>query len=719
MKNHWIKTGISAAAVTLALAAGTALVPGRAAASDKPYERIHAPKLRDIVVPPVRRVTLDNGLQVFILEDHDLPLFRMSLTMKAGSAFNPSDKLGLAEVTAEVLRSGGSEALPGDRMDEVLESMGGSIEVSAGALETSLDVDVLVEDTEKALHMVQDLLQHPAYPQDKIDLSLTQLRSGIARRNDDPESIAAREANKILYGPDHPFAAQIEYKDVANIKREDLVAFHQKYIHPGDAYLAVWGDFKTDEILDRLRNLLGVWPKVDVQYPPIPEVPATTASVNLIDKESVNQSNIVIGHRGTTAKDPDYFALSVMNEILGGSFGSRLFNEVRSRQGLSYHVSSDLGAGLEYPGMFEVDCGTKSETTVKAIRSCIEEVRKMQTQPVTSEELQRAKDGILNSFVFNFTHKGAIVNRQVMYARHGYPTDFLEQYARGIEKVSIVDVQRAAAKYLHPEQLAITVVGKPADFGEKLDALGTVHAVDITIPEPPVVDVAPAPTPETLARGKQILADAAKASGGVEALQKVTNLTEESNVTLSMMGQSLPAKATRYVQYPGNVRFELNVMGQKMVQVFNDKANLGFEQAPQGGKDFDSAELEEARADFARDRILYLRDFASYKPQWLAEADVNGAKTDVVLMSPPGRKTFKICVDQKTHMVVKEEYPGKSFQGAPVYEEHFLEDYKKIGAVLMPHKITVNQDGKAFLSSSVTGFTLGEIPAEKFKKTQS
>ena len=160
MNSYWKKLGLSVMFALLAASMG--LAPRLAAASDKPYEKIHAPKLRDIVVPPVRRVTLDNGLQVFILEDHDLPLFRMSLTMKAGAAFNPSGKLGLAEVTADVLRSGGSLELPGDRMDEVLESMGGSIEMGAGALESSLDVDVLAEDSEKALHIVQDLLLHPA-----------------------------------------------------------------------------------------------------------------------------------------------------------------------------------------------------------------------------------------------------------------------------------------------------------------------------------------------------------------------------------------------------------------------------------------------------------------------------------------------------------------------------------------------------------------------------
>ena len=702
-----------------ALAAAVLLLPGALLAGDKPYQKIKTPKLHDIVVPPVTRLATDNGLQLFVLEDHELPLFRLTLTMKVGDAYSPKEKRGLASITAEVLRSGGSESLSGDQMDEQLESMGGSIEVGVDELTTSLSINVLVEDSDKALQMMQDLLLHPAYPQDKLDLALTQMRSSIARRNDDPQQIGQRESAKVLYGPEHPFAAQVEYKHLATIGREDLLAFHRSYYHPTDCFVAVWGDFKTDEIVARIRSILGVWPRIEVRHPAIPPVPETTPSINLVVKESVNQSNIYMGHRGTTAKDPDYFALSVMNEILGGSFGSRLFNEVRSRQGLSYHVGSSLGAGLEYPQMFEIACGTKSQTTVQAIRSCSEEARKIRTQPVTAEELQRAKDGILNSFVFNFANKGAIVNRQMTYVRTGYPADFLEQYAKGIEKVTIEDVQRAAEKYVHPDRFAVLVVGKPADFDEPLAALGTVRTLDITIPEPPSTETYAAPTPESLAKGKQVLAEAARAVGGVDQLAKIDNLTETADLTLSMMGQSMPGKTTRYMQYPGNMRIEISIMGQKMVQVYNGAAKSGFSSGPQGAKDFEDKELEEAQEDLARDMIEFLRNAAAYAPQSLGEAEVNGAPADVILMTPATGKKFKVYVDRKTRFVVKEEHQGRNFQGAPVKEELFQEDFRKVGTILVPHKRTVLQDGKPFISTGVTSVLLTDIPPDKFKKSAS
>lgn len=698
-------------------AAALCLLPATLQAAEKKYEKIKAPKLRDVVVPPVTRTTFDNGLQLFVVEDHDLPLFRLSLVLKAGGAYEPSDKLGLAAITAGVLRSGGSEQLPGDRMDEVLESMGGSIESSADALTTTISINVLIEDADKALGMLRDLLLHPAFPDDKLELEIKQTRSAIARRNDDAGEIAGREMSKVLYGASHPLARQVEYEHLARIERGDLQTFHQQYYHPQDAYLAVWGDFATTDAIARLRTALADWPRATVSYPEVPPVPLTMASVNLCVKESVNQSNILLGHRGTTQQDPDYCALVCMNEILGGSFGSRLFNEVRSRQGLAYSVGSSLGAGLSLPGMFQVRCGTKSESTVHAIGALVDEVRKMQSQAITPEELERAKAGILNSHVFNFTNKGAIVTRQMTYVQHGYPADFPEKFPQGIEAVTVDDVKRAAAKYLKPDRLAILVVGKPQDFDAELATVGAVNTIDIAIPEPKATEEYPAPTPETLAKGQEILARAATAMGGLAALNKVSCVTEQRTLTLTMMGQSIAGKMTRLAAYPERSRSEIEVMGQKMVQVYDAGADQGFQSAGGRSKDFDTTELQEARDDLAREYILYLRTASDYTAQWIGEAEVLGGQADVVLMSPPGgRATFKVFVDRKSHLVVKHEYRGRNFQGAPVNEELLLEDYRKVGSLLMPHKVTILQDGEPFLSSEATSIGWETIPPEKFKK---
>ena len=707
--------------VLLTAAAMLLLLPAaQAHAAKKTYEKIKAPKLRDIVSPQVTRETLPNGLQVFLVEDHELPLFRLSLIMKAGAYCDPAAQVGLAEITASVLRSGGSQTLPGDRMDEVLEGMGGSIEAGADALGTTISANMLIEDTDKALAMVRDLLLQPAYPDDKLDLELKQWRSSIARRNDDPGDIASREMAKVLYGADHPFARTTEYAHLETIRRDALMDFHRKYYQPQDAFLTVWGDFETAAMLERVRTVLGEWPRGNATYPEMPPVPETVPSVNLAAKTSVNQSTIRMAHRGTTQKDPDFYALSVMNEILGGGFGSRLFNEVRSTKGLSYGVGSSLGAGLAYPGMFAVSCGTKSETTIEAVNACIAEVRRLKTEPISAAELERAKASILNSHVFNFTSKGQIVNRQMTYVRWGYPPDFLDQYQRGIEGVTLEQVTAAANKYLQPDRFAILVVGNPEKFDAPLSTLGTVNEIDLTIPEAPATadKALPEATPETRARAKTLLAAAAKAHGGLATLEKVRFMTEEASMTLSAMGQSLPGKMWRYRSYPGSVRSEFEIMGQRMVQAYNGGTRTGFKIGGGQVSDFEASEIREAQDEIAQDFLVYLRDPDAYRPQWIGEAPVDGKPADIILMALPDGETFKVFVDRATQRVVKQEARGKDLQGAPVAEAIFYDDFRRTpNGLLVPHKITLLHDGQPFLSAVTTSVSWESIPDDKFKRS--
>ncbi|MHC4759427.1 MAG: M16 family metallopeptidase, partial [Planctomycetota bacterium] len=197
-----------------------------------------------------------------------------------------------------------------------------------------------------------------------------------------------------------------------------------------------------------------------------------------------NQTNIYLGHIGGLRNDPDYFALILMNRILGSGFTSRLFKNVRSRQGLAYSVFGTYSANYNFPGMFYVGCQTKSENTVKAIRSMLHEVENMTTAPVTDEELAIARESFLNSFVFNFDSKGEVVRRLMTYEYFGYPPDFLQKTKENVEKVNKDDILRVAKKHLHPDKVLILAVGRADDFDEPLSVLGSLNEIDITIPIP-------------------------------------------------------------------------------------------------------------------------------------------------------------------------------------------------------------------------------------------
>jgi predicted Zn-dependent peptidase len=449
------------------------------------YENLEYPKLRDIEVPEVQQVTLANGMRLFLLEDHELPLISMSVRIRTGSMYEPAEKVGLASITGMVMRTGGTTSKTGDELDEELESIAASVETGIGLNSGSASMSVLKRDLDTGLAILVDVLMNPAFREGKIMLAKMQHRSSIARRNDFVGSIAGREFEKLIYGPDSVYARHTEYATIGNISRDDLIAFHKRFFGPNNMMLAVWGDFNTKEMIDKIEKAFEGWAKVDLQLPETPKVAYDfRKTVNVIRKDDVNQSNIYLGHIGGLRSDPDYFALIVMNKILGGGFTGRLFKNVRSREGLAYSVFGSYSANYDYPGEFYVGCQTKSESTVKAIRAMIREVEKIKESEVTDEELALAKDSFLNSFVFNFDTTGEIVNRLVTYEYYGYPSDFLMKIKQNVEKVTKADVLRVARKHLKPDQVQILAVGRPDDFDEPLSTLGPVNEIDITIPPP-------------------------------------------------------------------------------------------------------------------------------------------------------------------------------------------------------------------------------------------
>jgi len=450
------------------------------------YKDLEYAKLGDIEIPKVERVTLANGMRLFLVEDHELPLISVSARIRVGSIYEPADKIGLASITGTVMRTGGTTGKTGDELDEQLERIAASVETSIALNSGSASMSVLKEDVDTGLAILADVLMNPAFRQDKIMLAKIRYRSAIARRNDNVNAIASREYRKLIYGPNSIYARHTEYATIDNISRDDLIAFHKKFYWPNNMMLGVSGDFDTSQMIKKIEKAFEGWEKAEVQLPEVPEVRYQfRTTVNAIRKEDINQSNIFLGHIGGLMNDPDYFALVVMNRILGEGFTGRLFKNVRSRKGLAYSVFGLYSANYNFPGVLYVGCQTKSKSTVQAIRAMIEEVKKMTASEVTDEELALAKESFLNSFVFNFDSKGEIVGRLMVYEYFGYPPDFLQKTKANIEKVTKADVLRVARKHLRPDKMQILAVGRPQDFDEPLSVFGPVHEIDITIPPPP------------------------------------------------------------------------------------------------------------------------------------------------------------------------------------------------------------------------------------------
>ena len=471
---------------TLALAALILLaVQPSNAQQAQPWKSIQTPPLSPFHPQQPKRIELPNGLVIFLQEDHELPFVNGIINIRGGSRNEEPAKAGMVTLYGETWRTSGTAKMDGDAMDDLLEAKAAKVETGGDIDSTAVSWSCLKADEDLVFGIAVDVLEHPAFNDQKLQLAKQQAAAGIVRRNDDASGIASREARKLVYGASSPYSREPEIATVMSVTVDDLKKWHERTVAPNNIIIGVVGDFDAVQMEQKLRAVFEPLKKGVKIDAPVETFAGPKAGVYLVDKQDVNQSNIWIVGIGTQRNNPDYYALTAMNEIFSGGFGSRLFQQVRTKLGLAYSVGGGYGASYDHPGIFRVVAGTKSASTVDATQAMLKEIDNLKTQPYTDLELQKAKDQILNSFIFSYDSKEKILAERVRLEFYGYPSDYLEKYRTGVEKVTTADVQRVAKKYVDPSKLAILVVGNASEFVTPLDKLGKVQPVDITIPMPP------------------------------------------------------------------------------------------------------------------------------------------------------------------------------------------------------------------------------------------
>ena len=456
-----------------------------APANPEPWKKIPIPELHPFKPVQPKRIDLPNGLVIFLQEDHELPFIDGTVLIRGGSRDEPAAKVGLTTLYGEAWRTSGSVVTPGDTLDTQLAAKAASIETNGGTASTSLNWDCLKEDFDSVFAASVDLLLHPAFKADKLQLAQRQVDTNISRRNDNADSIVSRESTALVYGANNPYGRHSEYATVGAVTLDDLKSWHDRTVVPNGMIVAVFGDFNPAEMEGKLRKTFEPLKRGDTIPPLKVDFPGPKPGIYFADKEDVNQSVIRIAGLGTDRRNPDYYALSVMNEIFSGGFGSRVFQSVRTRLGLAYSVGGTFGAAYDHPGPFSSGASTKSASTVAATKAILDEIGRLKTVPPTPEEMRMAKDQELNSFIFRYDSREKTLNEQVILAFYGYPPDFLEKYKDGIEKVTAADVTRVANKYIDVNKLAVVVVGNKKEIEPALSTLGPVTNLNIAIPPPP------------------------------------------------------------------------------------------------------------------------------------------------------------------------------------------------------------------------------------------
>ncbi|MBZ5634374.1 MAG: insulinase family protein [Acidobacteriia bacterium] len=684
MKRRWV-------VLMLMVAAAVA-----AAQSVPSYKTLKYPPLPQVKIPEPAEFTLSNGLHVLLLEDHELPLIRGLALIHTGNLFDPPEKRGLSQVMADVLRSGGTKSKTGDQIDEELENIAGSVEAGMDESSASMSFSGLKETADQVLAVFKDVLTNPEFRQDKLDLTLTQYRSAIARRNDDAGDIPGRELARILYGPDTPYGWQPEYEHLARIHREDLLAFYQRYYFPKNIMLAVHGDFATAEMRDKLEKLFADWKVEQPATPPFPPLTAKPApGVYFAPKEDVTQTFFSIGHLGGTLRDADYPALEVAANILGEGFSSRLVSRIRTELGYAYSIGATWAANYNYPGTFRIGGSTKSMTTVETVQAIREEVDKLRTTEVTEKELDEAKQAVLNSFVFFFDSPAKTLNRVMRYEYFGYPKDFLFQYQKAIAGVTRADVLRVAKEHIHPDELAIVTVGNPKEFGKPLAALGKVNELDLTIPEPKQ-ELAKSDA-GSLARGKQLLERAQQSMGGAEKLAAVKDATYTAEIALEQAAGGIKIKQVNMYLEPGELRQEQELPFGKIVAYTDGKT--GWMATPQGVQPMPAEVLKQAQGEIFRE--LY--------PLMLSDRDasrtVNAVGENTIEIAAGGF-SVRIELDPATGLPARQTYTDIGSGGAPAQTADIFSDWREVAGIKLPFKAIQLENGMKMLEVTVSEYKI-------------
>lgn len=684
-------------------------------------EKLKFPKLNKLDIPKVEKITLDNGMKLYFVEDHSLPMFNVRIRMNVGSYLDPFDKVGLASMCGMVMRTGGTEKWTGDEIDEMLEGVGGSVEIGISDISGSAGINVLSDYTEMALEVLSEVLRRPVFDEDKIDLAKMQQGSAISRRNDDPGGIALREWRKLVYGTDTYFRNP-EHASIKGITRDDLVNFYRSYIAPENIQMAIIGDFDRDAVMAMINKYFGDWKQSGVPIPPLPKVDYNwRTKIYYVDKPEAKQSYIRIGHLGGLVTDPDYTDKIVMNSILGGGFGSRLMNSVRTKMGLAYSVGGRYISNNAYPGYFFAVGSTGPENTVKAAREMIKQIKSMQTELPTEEEMQKGKDGYLNSFVFNFDTKQEVVTRMMTYDFYGLPEDFLQQEKEGVEKVTPEAVMAAAQRNLHPDSMIILVVGNGEAFDEPLEALGfgPVDTIDITI-TPAEEESQVVITPEGLERGKGLLDQCVAATGGLDNLKKVVSIHQTGTMTIVMGPQEMPVSIKSVTVLPDKSRSEVNIMGRSVLSIRN--GDVGWQTNMQTGmlEDMSAESIADDDKENARNliNILSHADAPDYQAVYDGDGELGDRAVEwLAIIGSDGETICHLALDAGDHSLAGRKYWGKTMMGEEGVLVEAMSDFASVNGVQMPMKTVVTMGGQKVKQMDLSECIInGDVPADAFDK---
>ena len=434
------------------------------------------PQTLRVQLPKPQEAVLSNGLRVSLLEDHKLPTFSMQLYFNGGGLADPPEQRGLAMVTSSLLREGTKTRSSRD-IAEQLATIGASLSASAGPSsgESSVSVSGLSDYTDATLELAADVIRNPAFPAAELDKFRARFLSQLPLQRANPGFQAQEQFMRAIYA-DHPGGLVVPSEAVIKqLTSADLAAFHATRYRPNNAFLIAYGDITLQDLVAKLERSFGSWEKGDAKRPTLPQPKAPEKShVLLVDRPGSVQTSLWMGAMGIERNNDDYFALLVMNHILGGGPASRLFMNLREDKGYTYGVYSSF-SGTTFPGVVVASTDVRTAVTEGAMRELSSELQRIANEPVSAQELTNARRALIGRFALSLDAPSALMGNLATQKIYGLPTDYWDTYPQRVEAITPADIQRVAKKYYATGRLQIVAVGDAKELNKVLAKYGTVE----------------------------------------------------------------------------------------------------------------------------------------------------------------------------------------------------------------------------------------------------
>jgi zinc protease len=685
----------------------------------------------DVKFPPYELQTLPNGLQVVAVLHHEQPAVSMRLLVRAGSASDPKEKLGVAKMTADLLDQG-TTSQSAEEMNDAIDFIGGAMGAAASPDLSQMSIVVMKDSFETGMRMLSDMARKPALAQVEIERQKQQALSSLQVSFQDPEFIANAVFDRLVYGF-HPYGLPQSGTPatLAAITRADLVAFHDKYFVPNNAILAIVGDVTAEEAFSTAKKVFGDWEKSDVAAQTFIPPPEPTRRVVIVDKPDAVQTEVRVGHIGIPRKHSDYMAVNLAIRILGGEGSNRLHQVLRTERGLTYGAQADFDT-LKESGDFEAETNTRSEATGEVLRLIIDEFWRLQRERVSERELTEAKNYLTGSFPLTIETPDAIARQVLNVLFYGLPIEELQNFRDQVNAVTVDDIQRVAQKYLRPDRLSIVLVGNAAAFASQMKGIGFTNVETIELDNldltsanfqrpkrangergGPVVQFAryqqpPAIAPEEGARAQALLDKVIAAKGGLSTLRALRTITAVTKETVQAPTGPLEAQTTTFLQYPDHVRIERRLPGGEGVEVFDGEH--GWLKDPRGVREVSDLAVRQMQTTLERDTVAALLAAKDGRLRARVLPDVKDAAGKVrhaLELSSTTVEPFVLYIEPETNLIEKEAYVSGE-PGQPLVEEVYS-DYRPVNGVQIAFSGAMQRAGQRVVSRRVTDFKINTL----------